>query len=107
MRNYRLPPLFRWDLRSYGMLRSVQRYLPTFRDNLSFGLIGCRETSVRNYKSTLRNIPEQCRYLNAYSISYKTITVTECKLAYLNHMMGEGSVRISFWVVISTVRTAE
>jgi hypothetical protein len=50
--------------------------LPEFRDNLSgsssrlnkmdfwplkIGLIGCPETSVRNYHYTLRNIPEEIR----------------------------------------------
>jgi hypothetical protein len=50
--------------------------VPTFRDNLSIspifkgqeiqeplnmGLIACPETSVQNYDSTLRNIPEERR----------------------------------------------
>jgi hypothetical protein len=37
------------------------RSLPTFRDNL-WVPIGCPETSVQNYHSTLRNIPEECRF---------------------------------------------
>ena len=31
---------------------------PMFWDNLKKGLINCTEMSVRNYHSTLRNIPE-------------------------------------------------
>jgi len=30
---------------------------------LKMGPIGCPETSVRNYRSTLRNIPQKCRSL--------------------------------------------
>jgi len=38
-------------------------YLPTFRDNLSVptSRIGYPGTSVRNYHSTLRSIPDECR----------------------------------------------
>ena len=35
--------------------------VPTFLDNLSVGPIGCPESSVQNYHSTLRNIPEDHR----------------------------------------------
>jgi hypothetical protein len=34
---------------------------PTFKDALKFGPMGCPETSVRNYRYTLRNIPEERR----------------------------------------------
>jgi hypothetical protein len=40
-------------------------YLSTFRDDLSgalnMGPIGCPETSVNSYQSTLRDIPEERR----------------------------------------------
>jgi len=43
--------------------------LPTFRENLSLGsvpfemgLIGCPETSVRNYCYSLRNNSEECSF---------------------------------------------
>jgi hypothetical protein len=73
-RNCRHKVNYSRDLRSYGMLRSVNWYLPTFRDNLSvpssrgkqcqavatlplkIGPIGCPETSVRNYQYMLCNI---------------------------------------------------
>ena len=68
VRDYRLPPRCKLDLRSSGMLRSVDWWLPTFRSHLqvsdrttwpfTMGLIGCQETSVTNYQSTLLNIPE-------------------------------------------------
>jgi len=54
----------------------IGSYLPTFRDcrsvtslmvsglwHINMGPIGCPETSVINYQSTLRNIPEERRSL--------------------------------------------
>ena len=58
-------------LKNYALLgyyaASSGNFLPTFRDNLSapflgglkMGLIGCPETSVRNYHYSLRNNPEE------------------------------------------------
>ena len=78
-RNFRQKVSYSRGLRSYEMLRSVDWYLPTFRDNLSIpssrgkqwqavatlplkiGPIGCPETSVRNYQYVLCNIPEKRR----------------------------------------------
>jgi hypothetical protein len=84
-RDFRLPPRCRWDLRSSGILRSVEWQFctevsgqpigPIFtgqdfqKESLScwiswplkMGPIGCPETSVQNYQSTLRNIPEERR----------------------------------------------
>jgi hypothetical protein len=42
MHDFRLPPRLAWDLCSFGILRSV----------------GCPETLIRNYLSTLCNIPK-------------------------------------------------
>ena len=57
MREFRLPQRWKWDLRSF----------PTYRDKVStlwplqIGPTGCPKTSVTNYQSTLRNIPEERR----------------------------------------------
>jgi hypothetical protein len=74
MRNFRLTPWCKSDLRSSGMLRGVDWQLPTFRGNLSVPSsrakqfmcwtawplnmipVGCPETSVTNYQSALPNI---------------------------------------------------
>jgi len=76
-RNFRHKVSCSRDLRSSGMLRNVEWYLPTFRDNLSVpssrdkqcqtvatlplktGPIGCPETSVLSYQYMLCNIPEE------------------------------------------------
>jgi hypothetical protein len=78
-RNFRHKVSYSRGLRPSGMLRSVDWYLPTFRDNLSVqssrdqqfqaattlslktGPIGCPETSVRNYQYILCNSPEERR----------------------------------------------
>ena len=77
LHNFRLPPRCEWDLRSFGILRSVEwwycrRFGTTGRSqlqgsnsprktawSLNMGRIGCSEASVRNYHSTLRKIPRQ------------------------------------------------
>jgi len=76
MRAFKLLPRYVWDLRSSGIWRNEVWKLPTFRDNLlvrssrvkksiswtfSMGPIGCPETWVRNYHSTLRNMLEERR----------------------------------------------
>jgi hypothetical protein len=72
MRDFRLPPRCRRYLRSSGMLRSVewwfctdvsgQRIGPVFKGQEAqvkkMGLIGCPETSVQNYRSTLRGLKQ-------------------------------------------------
>jgi hypothetical protein len=50
--------IHRWDLRSSGMLRS-HRISSLTSWLWKMGMIGCPETSVQNYHSTLRNIPEE------------------------------------------------
>jgi hypothetical protein len=58
-----------WALKEYYIALSGSS-IPTFRDKLSvpssrvkrMGPIACTETSVQNYHSTLRNIPQQIRY---------------------------------------------
>jgi len=35
MRNFRLPPGYKWDLRCSGILRCIYWWSPTFRDNIS------------------------------------------------------------------------
>ena len=54
-------------------------YSPTFRDNLSVPSSrvnkGCLETSVENYQSMLRNIPEERRSQEA-----------ECSTLFLTHI---------------------
>ena len=47
-------------MNSFGILRSAERpFLIDVSDNLSSPIsIGCPETSVRNYHSALRDIPE-------------------------------------------------
>ena len=69
---FRLPPLCKLDPRCSGMLRSVDWYRRfetigfIFRGQeegpLKLGLIGCPETSVTKYQSTLRNIPEKPKF---------------------------------------------
>jgi len=76
-RDFRLPSRHRLDLRSSGMLGTVQWQFGTkFRNNLSVPSSGAKksnytarplkmvpivftETSVRNYHSTVRNIPQE------------------------------------------------
>jgi len=41
VRDYRLPPRRKLDLRSSGMLSIVDWWLPTFRSHLLFVLLGC------------------------------------------------------------------
>jgi len=65
MRDFRLPARCKWDLPSFGILRSVywqfitdvsgQPIGPIFKGSpLEVGSIGCSETLVRNYNSALR-----------------------------------------------------
>jgi hypothetical protein len=85
--------------------------VPTFRDNLSVPSsrvkdqrIGCPETSVQNYHSTLRNIPEERRSLNCALLLLLTPWISEyvlkatwslpviatcCKLVTLNSSASE------------------
>ena len=74
----RLPPQGKWNLRSSGVLRSVDWYLLMFRDNIpdrasrvkqsltawpfKLGQIGSPETSGTGYQSKLRNTPEGGRH---------------------------------------------
>jgi hypothetical protein len=70
--DFRLPPRCWWDLRSSGILCVVVRQLftdvsgqrigPIFKGQESEnGTEMYPETSVNNYHTTPRNIPEQCR----------------------------------------------
>jgi hypothetical protein len=61
LRHFRPPLRCQWDLRPSGMFRSVDRYLPTFRDNLSVPLEDATERSVIDSQCTLRNVPEERR----------------------------------------------
>jgi len=54
---FRLPLQYKWHLRSSSCARSSSRTSWP----LKMGPIGCPETSVWNYHSTLLNIPEECR----------------------------------------------
>ena len=56
------------DLRSSGLLRKVDWQFVT---DIS-GPIGCPETSVANYQSALRNIPEERRFHLLYGVSLKS-----------------------------------
>ena len=79
MRDFRLPPRCELYLRSFGTLRSVELQLLTDvsvhprhpilkcqavqEDCMILGRpMGCPETSVRNYHSTLRKITKQRRH---------------------------------------------
>jgi hypothetical protein len=71
MRDFRLLPWYRWDLRSSGILCSVwvvvlyRRFGTTYRSHLEgTGIVGQEEKFfpwTRNYHSTLRNIPDERR----------------------------------------------
>ena len=62
--------------------------LPTFQDNLfipssrvrplKMGLIGCPETSVKNYHYSLRNNPEECSSCLLHVRSLKSPIVITC-----------------------------
>ena len=64
LRDLSLPPRYTWDLRSSGMLRSVDWYLPMFRDILSYlsttvkDRLALDDGAVCHYHSTLHIIPE-------------------------------------------------
>jgi hypothetical protein len=64
-----------WDITQRRVVVPYRRFGTTYRSHLqgpsSFsgtvcpakrGPIGCPETSVQNFHSALRNIPEECRY---------------------------------------------
>jgi hypothetical protein len=53
MSDFRLPQRCKWDLRSSGVLRGEDLYLPTF------GPRCCRKTSVSKHHSTLPDIQEK------------------------------------------------
>jgi hypothetical protein len=73
--DFRLPSPCKWDLHSSRMLRSVNRYLPTFRDSLSAPYSRIKQSkkncvtledvtdwlsrNVGRYLCTLHNIPEE------------------------------------------------
>jgi hypothetical protein len=57
-RHFRLLPRCRWVLHSCGILRGLWCRISW---PLKMGPIGCPETSVRNYHSTLCKIPEERR----------------------------------------------
>jgi len=59
--DFRLPPRCKEDFHSSGMLCSLYCSCRTAWP-LKTGPIGCAETSVNNYQSTLRNITEKRRY---------------------------------------------
>jgi hypothetical protein len=72
MGNLGLAPRRGWELRSSGLLRSelwqlltavsgrpIGPILKVQEFKKQIGLIGCPETSVRNYHYTLRNSPEE------------------------------------------------
>jgi len=81
VRDLGLLPAYKWDLPSSGMLLNIEWQLVTdvsgpplgsfFKGQavghswnarlLNIGLIGLPETTVTNYQSKLRNIPEQRR----------------------------------------------
>ena len=88
MRDFRLPPPSRRDLRSSGILRIVECYFCTDTSGrhigpiikgqevkkspwiswpLEMGPLCCPETSVQKYHSTLRNVPEERRSDDMYS----------------------------------------
>jgi hypothetical protein len=76
IRDSRLPPLCTWDLRCSGVLCSVNRLLvtdvsgqplgPIFKHNLENETDNLPETSVTEYQSTLRNIPEERKSLRYF-----------------------------------------
>jgi len=65
IRNFRLSPRCKWDLRSSEMLHGADLHLVNDVSSswtawlLQMGPTGCPETSVTNYRSTLRNMPEE------------------------------------------------
>ena len=77
-----------WGIRSSGMLGSIpltgyRRFGTSYRSHLQgtacplkMGPIGCPETSVNNYGSTLRNIPEERRSHLHRGSSVKSLTVS-------------------------------
>jgi hypothetical protein len=82
MRDFRLPPLCKWKLRSYEMLRSANWYLdtdvsvkpngPIFKVQavclaVENGNYRLSQKSVTKYKLTLRNISEERRSRVCYS----------------------------------------
>ena len=61
LHHYRPPPRCKSDLRSSGMLRSVDWQLVIEVSGQHIGPIGYSETSVTNYQTTLRDIIEERR----------------------------------------------
>jgi hypothetical protein len=62
---WRIPgPALFWDVSSLDQYLftdiSGQHIGPLFKGRVQF-FLGCSDTSVNNYQSTLRNIPEECR----------------------------------------------
>jgi hypothetical protein len=65
------------------LLRNLHISLATC--NLKMGPTGCAETSVLNYLSTLRNIPEQCRTL--HTAYYENERIKQLYLFLIRLMM--------------------
>jgi len=86
MRDFRLPLRCQSNLRSFGTLRSVVRFLAEVSAApieshrsvlrsawpLKMGPMSCPETSVINYHSTLRKIPKQCIFEEAQHYQYQS-----------------------------------
>jgi hypothetical protein len=91
--DFRLPPTWKWDLCSFGSLRSVEwKFLTDVLDNgsvtsswtariLKMSPIGCPETSERNYHSRLCKITKWRR-------SWKKKEIWICQHADQIHMKG-------------------
>jgi hypothetical protein len=98
MRDFRLPSGSRWDLRSSGLLCSVQwQFLPWISWLLKMGPTGCPETSVRNCHYRLRNSTEEgTSHVICYRITIRNVIrvkgKTECSCHTFTYCCGPGSV---------------
>jgi hypothetical protein len=81
-RDLRFSPQSKWDLRSSGISRTIDRYFATCRFHFLHGLlvrwrwdpIGCSESSVTHYRSMLRYIPEE----RGSQFLFMMIMATQC-----------------------------
>ena len=104
-----------WECAVLGFcVAEIGCFLPTFRNNLSFssygltGRIDCPETSARNYRSALHNIPKQNISHLHCNRSLKLgmgICVTSCcfwLFTYLLHM-NQATYKFSCFIFVQVV----